>query len=286
MPVPTPIAQMIEKRASLTVLALIVATAITSPFDLGWRQLEILTYVGLVVLLAEFWIDSARQRGQIDLVRTERDTAIARAEQADAVAQRVPQLEIEVTGLEEERDALKEKVRAPQLSLEEILAALDNQLGFAALVTKHREWDREGLGSQWPVTSIVLREGEAVVVQAHIDEHAERFAAEWISLVDVGGTPLVAAQITGASDHQLTAILNLTYFPEHLQEWLVEQGSIPAAGYTLRLIGLTFPAYVSMSDSQLQQFGDALREASRAIAQSLNPQNQLSLVEGGQPPND
>jgi hypothetical protein len=275
---PNPIQRIFEKRASLTVVVVAVASAIMAPLDLGWRQLQILGYVALAALVVEFWLDSMRQRTRLGEVEDERDEALTEAKDAEEIAARVPQLEAELLAAESDRDELQQKIRSPQLSLEEVLAALDTHIGWAGLTAKHRELQAEGIGAQWPVTSIQLREAESVLIVAHIDEHAERFAAEWVALIDPAGTVLVGGQITGATDHQLNVLVNLAYFPEYLQEQLLADQSLPPAGHVIRLIGLTLPVYAAMTDEQLQEFGDGVRAASRAISRCLNPEGEKQLV--------
>ena len=278
MHVPGPLRRIIDTRASITALLLVIAAGIMSPFSLGWRELEILGYVALAGLILEFWIDSARTRKELDGVVQERDDANIRAQVAQDQADELPGLREQISYLQSESDTLRERLRSPAQSLEEVLASLDVHLGYVGLVEKHRHLKSQGFAS-WPVTSIQLRD-DTVFVGAHIDRDAERVSGEWASLVDPVGTPLVAGQLISTADNQLTTALQFQYFPEYLQDQLLEDSMLAPAGFSLKLLGLSFPVYSTMHDGQLTQVRDSLGSATRIIGQVLSgPPEQQRLLE-------
>jgi hypothetical protein len=279
--VPDPVRRIFETRASITALSVAIAAGIMAPLSLGWRELEILGYIALAALVLEFWVDSARKGKQVDNLLSEREQAIDRAAVSEAQAEEIPELRAQVVQLEYESNNLRERLKSPAQSLEEVLAGLDVHLGYIGLVEKHRGLRGQGFG-QWPVTSIQLRE-EIVLVGAHIDSDADRVSGEWVSLVDPAGTTLVAGQVVPASDNQLNAALQFEYFPEYLQDQLIQHSMLPPAGFTLRLLGLSFPVYSMMNDGQITQVRDALGEATRVIGEVLSgPPERQGLTEGSE----
>ena len=77
--------------------------------------------------------------------------------------------------------------------------------------------------------------------------------------------------MTPQNEHTLSSFMQLEYFAEHLQDELIERSMLSPAGYTLRLLGLAFPVYSTMTDGQLTTFRGAFSDASRAIGGSTQP---------------
>jgi hypothetical protein len=278
MHVPTPVRKLYEQRGGLTILTVAVLTFVLEPFDLGWRRLEIVIYGGLVALLAEFWLESARVSKHVADLESEQEDLEARAEQAEEVAARVPELEAENFALEVERDELRGRIHSPRWSLEDILSSIDGQIAVIDLVRKHRSMEGEGL-SQWPVTAIRHADDGSVFVVAHIESDAERVASEWVTLLETSGTGLFAnGQVVAAAGHQVTARFDLEALPEQLQDALMEEQAIHPAGFVLRLLGLT--VYVEVRAAELERLRADLRTASKTVSEVLTPTPQMQLEEG------
>ena len=63
----------------------------------------------------------------------------------------------------------------------------------------------------------------------------------------------MAGQLISTADNQLTTALQFQYFPEYLQDQLLEDSMLAPAGFSLKLLGLSFPVYSTMHDGQLTQ---------------------------------
>jgi hypothetical protein len=239
-----------------------------APFDLGWRELQILAYVGLFGLISELWLDSARKSDTVQRLTGEVEGAESRAEIAEDEAIHATELQARVSELEAECASLRQKANTPTQTLEQVLAGLDSHLSLIGIVEKHRSMHAQGL-SPWPVTGIQLVD-ETVIISAHIDNDADRVSGEWVSLFDLAGTMLVTGQAVPSSENQLTTAIQLPFFPEYLQDELLGNGALSPSGYTLRLTGLNLIPYSGMADSRLSSFRAALGDATRAIGQMLS----------------
>jgi hypothetical protein len=278
MPIVPNAARKLTTRVGATATALVVATAVTSPFDLGWRQLEILAFVGITVFAGELWWETTRRKEELEAA--ERREAEVRMELATEreTSERVPDLEGQVAALEIECDDLRQKLQSPRISLEDIMSSIDGQISIIDLMKKHRTMEAEG-SSQWVVTSIELHEDEVRIV-AHTEADAERLQAELMTLVWANNGGFVAnAQVAAASGHVITALTTFEQIPEWLQDALLENPQHRQSGLALRLFGLTVAPYTGLTAEQLDELREALRETNRKINELLNPAQQL--LEGG-----
>ena len=176
MHVPDPVKKLFATRTSFTVLALAIAAGVMSAFSLGWTELQILGYVGLIALVAEFWADSSRKRKRLSEVEAALGESRNETKSLQGAANAADELRSQMAGMEAEAEELRERLTSPAQSLHDVLAGLDTHLGYIGLVEKHRGLQGQGR-SAWPVTSIHRRD-EMIIVSAHIDDDAdERFPA-------------------------------------------------------------------------------------------------------------
>jgi hypothetical protein len=294
----------------LTVIAVAVATGITSPFNLGWHQLEIVAFVGLVVLVLELCAHAARLADGHDHALQGRDeqigslqaelaqlresaeadatnaehaaaererTLLAELEEAREVNENVLLLETQVLSLESERNQLTAQLRSPRLSLHEVLSSIDQQIGVIDIIAKHRAIEEEA-GAQWAVTDIQTDDDAFVQITAHIESHAEWMPNEWVSLINASDQSIIAnAQVTASAGHVMTALAGIEQLPEWLQSQLYATGIVNPTGMVVRLMGLTLVPYRDMDDDGLVELREALRESARTINDLLNPSPTLLL---------
>ena len=270
-----------ERRGLFALVFLAIAVPVTAAFQLqsGLRTLEIYAFALLLGLVVDLWLyamrleDSERTaKRALERSIDERDTAI---EAAEAAHERLGEMESANLRLEWERSQLQEKLNAPQMSLQEILHAIDGQTQILAIVLQHRELERTG-DSQWPVTSIRMRDASEVMIIAHSDGHPERFAGAYVSLIDAHGIMSASGPAAPAAANQLGLVAKASWLPPDLQESLDESGTAPAAGFSLRLSGLVFAPYNTMTDSEISQLSETLQGAARRISESLVSRGQLT----------
>lgn len=199
----------------------------------------------------------------------------------EATADEALEAEARVLELEIENERLLAQRAAPSLSLPQLLHSVDKQRELVDRVRKHRELASDGL-LEWPVTSIRQVASGELRVTAHVPDGANRLINEPLALVETSTDQAIAVSTpTPTGENILELDFSTENVPDELEEAMASH-QLPPEGFVVRLVGLHFEPYNSLSQEQLASLATGLRGTADAISQALMPPGQppYELEEG------
>jgi hypothetical protein len=228
--------------------------------------------LGLLILLwAECIALEDREEELIEEAEaSEHEIAELEQEVQDAEGQAL-QLEIRNERLESERSA-------PALTVPHLLHAIDLQIDTVNRARKHRALVTALGAGEWPVTAIQLTD-HTVTVTAHIGDAVQQVSGEMMVLVQKNTGLVMAFAVVVPLGHQ-TVLFSVeldNVWEEAYEDFAARK--VSPDGFVVRLVGLQFEPYRSLTDPQLEALGNALRSAAQAIAGSIGQQAQLTAGE-------
>jgi hypothetical protein len=256
-----------------TGVALLAAAFGVAAFKLIGLAIFAASVAALVIV--ELWLESARLSREIG----ERDERIGKADEQRQLrdlemedlsgrASRLPALETEVARLENQVRDLREEMSSPVQSFEQLLAGLEGQVTVIDVVQKHRLLAQQG-NVEWPVMRVEVRD-DAVMFSAYVGDEAERFAGEWVDLIQTGSEDQGSiGQVVTAGAREIVAGFEPEDLPPAMMEELLQAPRSSPNGCSLRLSGLDL--FAGTRDADLERLRAAAVALSDALAAVLTP---------------
>jgi hypothetical protein len=221
---------------------------------LSWWGLLVAAMAITVSVLIRTWGEAKSQAERIadlDAVQVERDD-----------------LRTEVARLETESDGLRRQLAAPELALPNFVHAADSQIEQINIVRKHRQLREKG-ASDWPVISVSAAQETVVRFVAHATDSVE-FADEPVVVLERhSGIVVAVGRAAPSTDLTLEVEVEFTALPTPLQEQYLADSKLDPADFVLRLLGLELRPLADLSDGELADLREKLRQTTEAAAKAL-----------------
>jgi hypothetical protein len=271
--VPQSIQDRIRGRGAFLTLAVGGVVAVATVYAFRFWGIGALVAAIVLGFTLEFW----RELAQNDTtLRALRDAA---GRHSAEMADRLRQLEavrkeadnFRDTGLQLEREVqrLRREVERPELTVRQLLFALEGQIREVDRVRRHREITQRLGAGEWPAVSII-QEGPEITVIAHVEQGASNLQGEVVALLGPGRVVLGMTTVRAVDGRQAEATFRRSELSPFVRSRRLRSTSDPEP-YSLSLSGAVNTGFDGLKDAELSTLRGALREAASTISSFLIP---------------